>query len=106
MPFDLVPDFIPAAGYLDGAVIVAFVLRHVLRGSGPELIEEHWPVHARPLHSSFDLPATSERPRALPNSPRLRAEADSRSRGLEPRQSAPALGAPGSTVSSGSQPCG
>ena len=43
MPFDLVPDFIPVAGYLDDAVIVAFVLRHVLRGSGPELIKEHWP---------------------------------------------------------------
>jgi uncharacterized membrane protein YkvA (DUF1232 family) len=43
MPFDLVPDFIPVAGYLDDAVIVAFVLRHALRGSGPELIEEHWP---------------------------------------------------------------
>jgi uncharacterized membrane protein YkvA (DUF1232 family) len=43
MPFDLVPDFVPVAGYLDDAVIVAFVLRHVLRGSGPQLIEEHWP---------------------------------------------------------------
>jgi uncharacterized membrane protein YkvA (DUF1232 family) len=43
MPFDLVPDFIPVAGYLDDAVLVALVLRHVLRGSGPELIEEHWP---------------------------------------------------------------
>jgi uncharacterized membrane protein YkvA (DUF1232 family) len=43
MPFDLVPDFVPVAGYLDDAVIVAVVLRHVLRGSGPELIEEHWP---------------------------------------------------------------
>lgn len=43
LPFDLVPDFIPVVGYLDDAVIVAFVLRHVLRGSGAELIEEHWP---------------------------------------------------------------
>jgi uncharacterized membrane protein YkvA (DUF1232 family) len=43
MPFDLVPDFVPVAGYLDDAVVVAFVLRHVLRGSGPELIERHWP---------------------------------------------------------------
>jgi uncharacterized membrane protein YkvA (DUF1232 family) len=42
-PFDLVPDFIPVAGYIDDAVIVALVLRHVLRGSDRELIEAHWP---------------------------------------------------------------
>jgi uncharacterized membrane protein YkvA (DUF1232 family) len=49
MPFDLVPDFIPVAGYLDDAVIVALALRHVLRGSGPELVEEHWPGPAASL---------------------------------------------------------
>ena len=43
MPFDLVPDFIPVAGYLDDAVIVAFALRYVLRRSGPDLITAHWP---------------------------------------------------------------
>jgi uncharacterized membrane protein YkvA (DUF1232 family) len=43
MPFDLVPDFIPVAGQLDDAIIVAFVLRGVLRASGPELAREHWP---------------------------------------------------------------
>jgi uncharacterized membrane protein YkvA (DUF1232 family) len=42
MPFDLVPDFIPVAGQLDDAVIVAFVLRRVAR-QNPELIREHWP---------------------------------------------------------------
>jgi uncharacterized membrane protein YkvA (DUF1232 family) len=42
MPFDLIPDFIPVAGQLDDAVIVAFVLRRVTRKS-PELVREHWP---------------------------------------------------------------
>jgi len=43
MPFDLVPDFIPVAGQLDDAILVAVVLRLVLRGSGPALVREHWP---------------------------------------------------------------
>src|SRR3954449_4888662 len=43
MPFDLVPDFIPVAGQLDDAVLVALVLRSLLREAGPELVSEHWP---------------------------------------------------------------
>jgi uncharacterized membrane protein YkvA (DUF1232 family) len=43
MPFDLVPDFIPVAGQLDDAILVAVVLRAVLRGAGPALVREHWP---------------------------------------------------------------
>jgi uncharacterized membrane protein YkvA (DUF1232 family) len=43
MPIDLVPDFIPVAGQLDDAIIVALVLRIVLRSGGPELLREHWP---------------------------------------------------------------
>jgi uncharacterized membrane protein YkvA (DUF1232 family) len=43
VPFDIVPDFIPVAGQLDDAIIVAFILRTVLRASGPELAREHWP---------------------------------------------------------------
>jgi uncharacterized membrane protein YkvA (DUF1232 family) len=42
LPFDLVPDFIPVAGQLDDAIIVALVLRTVLR-SGPDLLRQHWP---------------------------------------------------------------
>jgi uncharacterized membrane protein YkvA (DUF1232 family) len=49
MPFDLVPDFIPVAGYLDDAVVVAVVLRHLLRTSGADLIQEHWPGTAGSL---------------------------------------------------------
>jgi uncharacterized membrane protein YkvA (DUF1232 family) len=43
LPFDLVPDFIPVAGQLDDAVVVALTLRVILRGGGAEMIEEHWP---------------------------------------------------------------
>jgi uncharacterized membrane protein YkvA (DUF1232 family) len=43
LPFDVVPDFIPVAGQLDDAVVVAIALRAILRGGGPEMIEEHWP---------------------------------------------------------------
>jgi uncharacterized membrane protein YkvA (DUF1232 family) len=42
LPFDLIPDFVPVAGQLDDALLVAFVLRRVVR-SRPDLIHEHWP---------------------------------------------------------------
>jgi uncharacterized membrane protein YkvA (DUF1232 family) len=43
LPIDLVPDFIPVAGHVDDALAVALALRVVLRGSGAELLREHWP---------------------------------------------------------------
>jgi SAM-dependent methyltransferase len=40
---DLVPDFIPVAGYADDVLVVAWVLRSVVRAAGAEAIDRHWP---------------------------------------------------------------
>lgn len=42
-PLDLIPDFIPVLGYADDAIIVAAVLRSVVRRVGLEPLREHWP---------------------------------------------------------------
>lgn len=43
MPIDLVPDFLPVIGYADDVIIVALVLRSVIRRAGNEPLERHWP---------------------------------------------------------------
>lgn len=43
LPIDLVPDFIPVLGYADDAIVVAAVLRSVVRRAGPQALDRHWP---------------------------------------------------------------
>lgn len=42
MPIDLVPDFVPVLGYADDVIVVAFVLRRVIRLAGADALERHW----------------------------------------------------------------
>jgi uncharacterized membrane protein YkvA (DUF1232 family) len=49
LPFDLVPDFVPIAGQLDDVIVVALVLRYVVRTTGPQVIREHWSGPERSL---------------------------------------------------------
>lgn len=42
-PVDLVPDFIPVAGYADDVIVVVLVLRSVARRAGVDAIDRHWP---------------------------------------------------------------
>jgi uncharacterized membrane protein YkvA (DUF1232 family) len=41
-PLDLIPDFIPVAGYADDAIVVALALRYVVRAAGSEALDRHW----------------------------------------------------------------
>jgi len=66
IPIDLIPDFIPVLGYADDAIIVAAVLRSVVRRAGPEPLQRHWPGSddgLRALTRLAGLPAdTATRP--------------------------------------------
>ena len=42
LPFDLVPDVIPVLGYADDVIVIALVLRSVVRAAGAEAIDRHW----------------------------------------------------------------
>jgi uncharacterized membrane protein YkvA (DUF1232 family) len=41
-PIDLVPDVVPVLGYADDVLIVAMVLRSVVRRAGADALRAHW----------------------------------------------------------------
>ncbi|HUU54236.1 MAG TPA: YkvA family protein, partial [Armatimonadota bacterium] len=41
-PLDLIPDWIPGAGYLDDVLIAGFVVSYVLAQVPPDVVREHW----------------------------------------------------------------
>ena len=41
-PIDLIPDWIPGAGYLDDILMLGFVASFVLARLPPEVVREHW----------------------------------------------------------------
>jgi uncharacterized membrane protein YkvA (DUF1232 family) len=49
LPFDLIPDFIPIAGQIDDAILVAIVIAYVSRRAGRQVIVELWPGSERGL---------------------------------------------------------
>ena len=61
-PIDLVPDFIPAIGYLDDAILVWLALRAIVRHAGGNAVRQRWP-------GSPDGLAALWRAAALPGSP-------------------------------------
>jgi uncharacterized membrane protein YkvA (DUF1232 family) len=48
-PIDLVPDFVPVAGQLDDALLLALALRHLVRAAGTETMRTCWPGPERSL---------------------------------------------------------
>ncbi len=41
-PIDIIPDWIPGAGYLDDVLILGFVASYVLAKVPIEVVKEHW----------------------------------------------------------------
>ena len=56
-PIDLIPEFIPVIGPLDGVLVVAFALRYAARQVPREVLFEAWPAEPRLLER---LPPTRQ----------------------------------------------
>jgi uncharacterized membrane protein YkvA (DUF1232 family) len=41
-PIDMLPEFLPVIGPLDDVIVVALVLRRLVKRVGPEVVRDHW----------------------------------------------------------------
>ncbi len=69
-PLDLVPDFIPVAGQLDDVILVALVLRGLVRATGPDLLRELAPPSALTWLGRGARAGAPAAPRSAPRTPR------------------------------------
>ncbi|GAA4947795.1 DUF1232 domain-containing protein [Streptomonospora halophila] len=59
-PIDPVPDFLPVIGLVDEVVVVAVLLRSMIRRAGPQVVGRHWRGTAQGLavvHRLCGLPS-------------------------------------------------
>ena len=56
LPLDLVPDFIPVAGQLDDAILVAVAISYVVKKAGRNVVAELWPGSENGLALVLRLP--------------------------------------------------
>ena len=61
-PIDLLPEFLPVIGPLDDVVVVALVLRRLVKKAGPDVVRDHWrgdPAMLERALRALRLPAPS-----------------------------------------------
>lgn len=59
-PIDLIPDWVPAAGYLDDVLMLGFVVSYVLGRVPQDVIREHWGEDIETLESLRRKPRSSK----------------------------------------------
>lgn len=58
LPVDLIPDVIPVLGIADDVILVALVLRYVIRRCGADAVSRHWTGSADGLATVLTLTRT------------------------------------------------